>query len=328
MLAEYLYVDAARLDSYFEQISSPIAFDKNPTWKVGISLTGPVGERTQSSVPRPYTQHEKICAVLDYLHQNSQLRDPEQDTFAAFVFESLDATRVHIPVPKDAGLNRDFLNLWVGAPKTAGSGFRFLLENFSGKEDGRPAVLSGFSCLQAMLDEYGQIVRDFLIQNIERAQEGNSPKKLTNESWDRFKRVVPWSQELRGLISSELERAGFSHTSLPVVIDSWGDVDKKIFSIALDKKRYSLRMTPHDVIIERQEDKELSLALISEPLTALEHWGAKIGDQRPVDALYRIRQAGRDYALLPHLRHITVVGYPIFLASHPSPFTEDYISVE
>jgi len=323
MLAEYLYIDETRLDSYFQQISLPVAFDKKPTWKVGFSLTGPVVEGTQSSFPRPPTQHEKICTVLDYLNKKSYLKRPEETTYGDFVFESLDAAPVHIPVPKNAGLNRDYVSLWVGTPKTVGGGFRFLLEDFLGDDNELPAVLSGYSCLQAMLDEFGNSVRDFLARNIKHAEQGNKPKKLANVSWDYFDRAPILSLELRGLLSLELERAGIPHSILPVVINSSKADQWKTFQIAIGKERYSLCMTRRELTIERNEIAELSALLTSEPLALFANWGAKIGDQRPVDALYRIRQGGRDYAHLPHLFNVTVIGYPIFLTSHPSPFNQE-----
>ena len=46
-LAEYIYVDERRLNSYFEQLSSPIAYDKVPTWKASLSLTGPTAGGAQ-----------------------------------------------------------------------------------------------------------------------------------------------------------------------------------------------------------------------------------------------------------------------------------------
>jgi hypothetical protein len=47
-LTEYLYVDEQRLNSYFDQITEhPVAYDKIPTWKASLSITGPSAEGTQ-----------------------------------------------------------------------------------------------------------------------------------------------------------------------------------------------------------------------------------------------------------------------------------------
>lgn len=37
-LAEFLFTDDARLDSYFEQIAAPVMYDKVPVWKASLSL--------------------------------------------------------------------------------------------------------------------------------------------------------------------------------------------------------------------------------------------------------------------------------------------------
>jgi hypothetical protein len=330
-LADYLFVDEARLDSYFEQISSPLTFEKKPTWKAGVSLSGPVAEGSQSVIPRPHTRHEKICTVLEYLKQNLELRNPEQSHAASFGFESLNATPVHIPLRTDAKSKQDYLNLWVGTPTTVVGGYRFLLEGFSGKDDQRPAVLSAFSCLQAMLDEFGETLRDFVLTNINNASQGNEVKRLDNVLWDAFNRGVALSPETGTLISRELERAGIPLTSPAVVIDSLQGIDIKSFLVAIDKKRYTLTMTPLEVTIKRDRFEEANALLISEPLPLFAKWGAKLGEQRPVDAFYRIRRAGRDAEnLAPVLRHVPnvrVVGYPILLTAHPGPFTDKYVDL-
>jgi len=66
-LKEYLYIDERRLNSYFEQISSPVKYDKVPVWKASISLTGPNAEGQQARFARPYTKHEKIEKLNEYV---------------------------------------------------------------------------------------------------------------------------------------------------------------------------------------------------------------------------------------------------------------------
>ena len=39
-LVDYLYVDEDRLDSYIEQFSSPVVYDKIPAWKCPLGLRG------------------------------------------------------------------------------------------------------------------------------------------------------------------------------------------------------------------------------------------------------------------------------------------------
>lgn len=113
-LVEYIYIDRIRLDSYFQQISSPNTFDKVPSWKVSFSLIGPGVEGTQSPNARPYTDHEKVIAVLDNLYTSSNTCPPEFNPYTNFVFESLDATPVLIPTKDITRLRRDAVTLMGG----------------------------------------------------------------------------------------------------------------------------------------------------------------------------------------------------------------------
>jgi hypothetical protein len=40
-LSEYLYIDRKRLEMYFEQMSSPVTYDKVSVWKVALGLLVP-----------------------------------------------------------------------------------------------------------------------------------------------------------------------------------------------------------------------------------------------------------------------------------------------
>lgn len=66
-LVEYIYIDKKRLNNYFEQFSSPVNFDKVPVWKTVLGLTGPKAEATQARPGRPFTDHEKILKLVEYL---------------------------------------------------------------------------------------------------------------------------------------------------------------------------------------------------------------------------------------------------------------------
>ena len=65
-LIEYLYVDERRLNSYFEQISSPVGYDKVLVWNAELSLKGPEAEGTQARFARPSTTHEKVTALMKF----------------------------------------------------------------------------------------------------------------------------------------------------------------------------------------------------------------------------------------------------------------------
>jgi hypothetical protein len=54
-LVEYLYVDEERLDTYFQQISSPVTYDKVPVWEASLTITSPGAKGSQQRFARPYT---------------------------------------------------------------------------------------------------------------------------------------------------------------------------------------------------------------------------------------------------------------------------------
>lgn len=66
-IVEYLYLDQNRIDSYFEQISSPIKYDKVPKLSVKLSIVGPEASGEQDRPSRPFTTHEKIQALMNSL---------------------------------------------------------------------------------------------------------------------------------------------------------------------------------------------------------------------------------------------------------------------
>jgi hypothetical protein len=145
-LREYLYIDRARLDSYFEQISTPVTYDKVPIWKTAIALTGPSAEGQQARFARPFTQHEKIQRVREYLHGNT------------WPFATLVGTASRVTVPANAGYSRlRGLALWVAReannrddPKTV-----CLLEDYKRDPDPDDPVYDGsiYSALVVLLTD-------------------------------------------------------------------------------------------------------------------------------------------------------------------------------
>jgi hypothetical protein len=106
-LREYLYVDEKRLNSYVEQISGPVTYDKVPTYVVGVSLAGPKAEATQSRLGRPFTSHEKVLRVEEYLREQRLLHDgrPRESGVnwrpeGEFFVEETRATKAFIPPAK------------------------------------------------------------------------------------------------------------------------------------------------------------------------------------------------------------------------------------
>jgi hypothetical protein len=116
-LVEYLYVDDQRLEAYFEQISSPVTYDKVPTWNAEIGFTGPKAGGAQQRFARPYTRHEKISKLTKYLEDEGLVEyeradRPISDAEKAFRLETCQAKRVFIPAKqRDSSLGG--LCLWI-----------------------------------------------------------------------------------------------------------------------------------------------------------------------------------------------------------------------
>jgi hypothetical protein len=102
-LVEYLYVDEKRLDTYFEQISSPVTYEKVPEWNAEISITGPKAGGKQARFARPYTTHEKISALTKHLEDKGLVEyerpgaKKAKDLGRMFRIERCRAKRVFIP---------------------------------------------------------------------------------------------------------------------------------------------------------------------------------------------------------------------------------------
>ncbi|MFX0200375.1 MAG: hypothetical protein ACFFCW_30015 [Candidatus Hodarchaeota archaeon] len=125
--AEYIYIDQRRLNSYFEQISPPVKYDKVSEWILEISLTGPKAQGTQARMRRPFTEHEKITSLFGDLMRHSTEQLPNvmdavrrnwPGDWAGFAFESLKARRVVIPTISDITLALGDIAVWVCEPTT------------------------------------------------------------------------------------------------------------------------------------------------------------------------------------------------------------------
>ncbi|MCH9053256.1 MAG: hypothetical protein IIA72_19725 [Proteobacteria bacterium] len=160
-MIEYLYIDALRLDRYYEQISSPVKYDKVPVWKVAVGLAGPKVEGTQVRPGRPPSTHEKILRLKEYIDKHN-LASAERihlftrrgtDEEKPFILETLSARRARI------NRGNDVLNIWVSLrPDEAHSDddgpFRtlYLIEDFRGDDD-HHRTYSGYSSLYLLSGE-------------------------------------------------------------------------------------------------------------------------------------------------------------------------------
>jgi hypothetical protein len=160
-IAEYLFVDEARLDTYFQQISSPIAFESVPVYKGSLALAGPTLGVENQKQPRAYSRHEKLEAVVDYLKEGgfvgtSRPGVGESNDSCVFRLETCRGTRTLLPL---RGSERG-LAIWVceaplgqdpDSPRAIGK--LYLLEDFPGPDREEYRALSGYSALQLLLED-------------------------------------------------------------------------------------------------------------------------------------------------------------------------------
>ena len=166
-LVEYLYVDQRRLDSYFEQVSSPVFHEKVPIWKVALGLTGPKAEGTQERFSRNATNSEKISEVIDYLKRKDLLQAkrtyrPETPKMAMQLFgiETCEAIPIWIPPKQDCSPAFRGLRLWLSGFSQSSDErglLLYLLEDFPENDRIAYGVCSGMSVLSILLNDYQRI---------------------------------------------------------------------------------------------------------------------------------------------------------------------------
>jgi hypothetical protein len=158
-LTEYLYVDEQRLNSCFEQVSDPVAYDKVPVWKAGLGLTGPKVEGTQDRPGRPHTTHEKLLRFIDYLIKNGLLVSGRYSWMEEWPRGVPGTFRIETMTARRGILSTDAreLALWVSPPpfqdrtlSTMGVGSLLLLEDFSAPDAAHPVRWTSASWLMLL----------------------------------------------------------------------------------------------------------------------------------------------------------------------------------
>lgn len=122
---EVLFINESRVESYFEQISDPITYDKVPEWEAKGSITDVGATHRIRQSGREFTREEKISVFIDLLQENELLsthrpfqtfvhgeRKEEQRYFR---LEEMTAKRGHVPTPDD---DERFSDLWVWASES------------------------------------------------------------------------------------------------------------------------------------------------------------------------------------------------------------------
>ncbi len=160
-LVEYLYVDTKRLDSYVEQICSPVKYDKVPVWNAELSVFGPKAVATQERHARKLTQHEKIEILRNHLNDGGFVaaERPSNRDCKDFVLETCRATQIIIPAEKGQ-LQHSGLRLWVseslkGPEYNPRTGLLCLLEDYSRSDEEAPVYAplcrSAYTVLESLL---------------------------------------------------------------------------------------------------------------------------------------------------------------------------------
>jgi len=184
-LTEYLYVDERRLNSYFEQISSPVTYDKVPVWKASLSLTGPNAEGQQARFARSFTQHEKMMKVSEFIKN--------EGTHETFFTVSCEMTRVLVP-PKT--LNSDFkgLVLWIAEPtrnERMIDTLCLLEDNRRDDDDERAFWGTAFSALTVFLKDMSDQVNESILEsNLPRVGIGSPADKEFHKNPLAFLRTL------------------------------------------------------------------------------------------------------------------------------------------
>jgi hypothetical protein len=207
-LFEYLFIDRKRLNAYVQQIQPSGTYDKVPTWKVGLSLTGPQAEGTQTRFPRELTDQEKINALIEYLEKEELIvrgRGAKYDNWFGkrppFRIEKCKAARALIPGLPDKA---PALALWVShqipeipsvdsKPKRWGRvhavqvseyytgeypSMLFLLEDYNEDDRWKPYIRSSYTSLLMLLTDSNQL------------RDGSALRDLADHAYKLFDRFA------------------------------------------------------------------------------------------------------------------------------------------
>jgi hypothetical protein len=219
-LLEYLYLDEQRLDTYFHQISDPISYDKVPVWKVGLSAQGPIAEGQQARLGRPYTAHEKLTIIMEYLRKKNlvfehQMLDEwtrRQDE-RVFCIDTLSATRILIPTKTYDDMQLSGFGLWVSSreinqenaegEKTDPSRSRrhlYIIEDAQVDDKSKARRLSGYSALHLLVDQLEKTRRELFLGLTNDSENNKATERLVH----RFSRdPIDFLRSLGGTVLTE-----------------------------------------------------------------------------------------------------------------------------
>lgn len=327
-VAEYTFIDRRRVDSYFEQLSSPILHDKVPLWKIAVGLKGLSLERSESTAPRPATDHEKISLLVSRLVE----RPGGPPARADFALETLLGRRAFIPaaawrsdsLPGFRGLAIWFCRSAVGGRDMLGN--RCLIEDFPRDDYGPMIPRSG---LRLLHDLFRVLAEEF--SNSVIADLTQSADLVATLEVDRTRLLAGEQPRKQLAIARRLMReAGVQVIGHLEVTDCDTDDEGALCSmtVATPDEEYTVEVIradgdsgkrTADVAIWRDRDTaDISCRFAQDPCSVLGEIGVRASPEREIDTLYRIRDRGRQ---LWNQSKDDIIGYPVFIAAHPSPFS-------
>jgi len=329
MVAEYIYVDQKRLNSYFEQVSSPVKYEKISVWGFEWSITGPKASGSQSRPSRPYTEHEKISTVLANLSRlNAPSATEQSRSIPDFEFSALVGVRAFIP--PEASLNPSFkgLALWLCHEMESFNGQFdiYLIEDFR-KQDELANLWSGNSALWMLLGELPKGISNHVIsapidtEVTERRIEG--PASLFDELSRPEGAIV--KLQAAGYLTDAATAGRFSRYMGRLsfeVRDRLNRYECEVIGPESAIRPPSEQANKDKTVILLSRDKRMEAAarFATDPKGVLKEWGAAVGPERKIDSLYRIRHVMIEESVEDH--RSAVIGYPIFVVDHPSPFSK------
>lgn len=279
-LVDYLYVDEKRLDAYFEQISSPVTYDKVPVWEASLTITSPGAKGSQQRFARPFTTHEKISKLTEYLEDEGLVgygrpRGYMKRTSAGyFQIENCRARRVFIPPdhgqPPDVGA----LNIWISAVPRTEEEIRNALERKRYAQKGSPGNL-------------------YLLEDDHR----DSDRKV-------YSAYSSYSALWIMLDGYPGQRGGHRYIDSDVIRAA--EPEEPDLDIP-EPVRNAVRNAPGGWYF---------YYFLIDPTKALAQLGAQVGPERSIRTLYRVRVVFPEEELMHGFGHmgLATFGYPIFIA--------------
>lgn len=298
--ADYVYVDDERLDRYTTQITSPVRYDKVPTFSAQIGFV-PNVQLKQERVQRDLTQSEKIRILLDHLEKLHAVKEGrvrtgwgrrlEEDE--VFRLETCTASHVFIP------------------PTTP--------EDLAGKRYALPAEESE----EGLLLPLKRSEREREMDRARRARQEERARLIeaARREIAEFQGLHLWishsrySAPLTTIPEPETQLllvAGFrrddqafapAHSAYSALVGLFDEVSDLRRSILFEVES-RIRSNP---------GAEFQQRFLADPFGALRSVGAPDDPPRTIRTLYRVRQV-LGYGT-PQGEAVATIGYPIFIAA-------------